>query len=55
MNAGDELMLWCVGGRASIRRVTFPPPAEIHEDRGLYVLVDDDPEPVNWFYEFVPD
>ena len=50
---GEEMMLWCRGGRSTIRRVTYPPPAEIEHEHGWYVLVDDDPEPSNWFYDFV--
>ena len=47
-----ELMIWCRGGRSSLKRVADPPPVEIEEDGGVYVLVDDGPMS-DWFYEFV--
>jgi hypothetical protein len=34
--------------------VFWPPPVEIEERGGMYVLVDDGP-PQTWTYEFVPD
>jgi len=35
------------------RLVRFPPPLEIEESEGMYVLVDDGP-PERWRYDFVP-
>lgn len=48
------MFVWCEGGPASARVVTFPPPTELPVDGGIYVLVDVG-EPVDWRYEFVPD
>jgi hypothetical protein len=31
----------------------LPPPVEVQETEGLYVLVDDGP-PERWWYQFVP-
>ena len=46
-------MLWCVGGRSVMRRVTFPPPVEIEDEGGTYVLNDDAARPADWQYVFI--
>jgi hypothetical protein len=47
------MLLPCEGGPSISRLVTFPPPLEIAERDGVYVLVDDGPA-VEWSYTFVP-
>ena len=47
------MLIPCVGGPSSSRLVRYPPPLEVPEETGLYVLVDDGP-PERWTYEFVP-
>lgn len=49
---GDEMMIWCDGGRSMIKRQVFPPDGEIVEEDGIYVLHDDGP-PTQWRYVFV--
>lgn len=51
--AGDRLLLPCAGGPSTSRLVTFPPPLELEEATGTYVLVDDGPRP-SWHYAWVP-
>jgi hypothetical protein len=46
------MLLNCEGGPSRLRLVYFPPPLEIEERGGLYVLVDDG-EPSEWWYQFV--
>jgi hypothetical protein len=50
---GDRMLLRCDGGRRSSRLERFPPPLEVEEREGVYVLVDDGP-PSEWRYIFVP-
>ena len=47
------MLIPCTGGRDLSRLVRYPPPLEIEERTGTYVLVDDGP-PELWRYEFVP-
>jgi hypothetical protein len=47
------MLLWCDGGTAIARAVSFPPPLEVEVGGGVYVLVDDGPLE-SWHYEFVP-
>ena len=47
------MLIRCEGGPSMSRLVRYPPPLEIVEETGLYVLVDDGP-PQTWWYEFVP-
>ena len=47
------MLIPCVGGGGYSRLVRYPPPVEIEEHDGVYVLVDDGP-PEQWRYEFVP-
>ena len=50
---GDRMLVPVRGGPAMARAVFFPPPLEIEERDGIYVLVDDGP-PETWVYDFVP-
>ncbi len=50
---GERMLLPCDGGPSTSRLVTFPPPLEIPEHDGMYVLVDEGP-PAHWSYTFVP-
>lgn len=50
---GERMLLPCTGGPSQSRLVRYPPPLEIEERDGTYVLVDDGP-PQGWRYEFVP-
>lgn len=50
---GDRMLLPCDGGPSTSRLVTCPPPLELPELDGVYVLVDDGPA-VAWSYTFVP-
>jgi hypothetical protein len=47
------MLVPCTGGPSTSRLVTWPPPLEIEERAGVYVLVDDGP-PHEWRYDFVP-
>jgi hypothetical protein len=53
VEAGDRMLIPCEGGPSISRLVRYPPPLEIAERRGAYVLVDDGP-PECWRYDFVP-
>jgi hypothetical protein len=53
MNDGDRMLIPCEGGPSISRLVRYPPPLEIAEPTGIYVLVDDGPTE-HWRYEFVP-
>lgn len=50
---GERMLLRCEGGPSVSRLVTFPPPLEIEEETGLYVLQDEGPAE-EWSYLFVP-
>lgn len=52
MQLGDEMMIWCDGGRSSLKRQTYPPDLEIVEGDGTYVLHDEGPATA-WRYVFV--
>ena len=48
------MLIGCRGGGPSrTRLVRYPPPLEITEHGGMYVLVDDGP-PADWRYDWVP-
>ncbi len=47
------MLLPCDGGPSRSRLVRWPPPLEIEEDDGTYVLVDDGP-PTEWQYHWLP-
>lgn len=51
---GDRILIACEGGPSTSRLVHHPPPIEIPERGGLYVLVDDGP-PGDWRYHWVPE
>ena len=51
---GDRMFVRCQGGPSMSRLERYPPPLEVEERGGIYVLVDDGP-PEQWWYEFVPD
>jgi hypothetical protein len=51
---GDRLLITCEGGPAMSRLVHHPPPVELVERGGTYVLVDDGPAH-DWRYLWVPD
>lgn len=47
------MLIECQGGGPSFTRlVRYPPPLEIVEQGGMYVLVDDGP-PTAWRYDWV--
>ena len=49
------MLIGCQGGGPSFSRlVYYPPPLEIPERGGVYVLVDDGP-PGEWRYDWVAD
>ena len=48
------MLIPCDGGPSTSRLERFPPPVEVTERGGLYVLVDDGPVEA-WRYLFVPD
>jgi hypothetical protein len=50
---GERLFIPCEGGPSASRLERWPPPVEVLEADGLYVLVDDGP-PTEWRYLFVP-
>jgi hypothetical protein len=54
MNPGERMFIACEGGPSISRLEIFPPPLEVRERDGLYVLEDDGP-PEKWRYQFVPD
>lgn len=53
MQAGERMLIVCEGGPSNTRLVRYPPPLEIEEHDGVYVLEDDGP-PERWRYLFVP-
>ena len=53
LQPGDRMFIPCRGGPCVSRVERFPPPLEIEELGGLYVLEDDGPAE-EWRYLFVP-
>jgi hypothetical protein len=49
---GDRLLIPCDGGPSISRLEIFPPPLEIEERGGMYVL-EDEGAPAQWRYRFV--
>jgi hypothetical protein len=49
---GDQMLIRCVDGPSISRLETFPPPLEVEEPGGVYVLDDDGPV-YAWRYLFV--
>lgn len=54
LEPGDRMFVRCEGGPSTSRAEVFPPPVEVIERDGIYVLVDDGP-PEQWWYQFVPN
>ena len=52
MEPGERMLIPCDGGPSQSRLVRFPPPLEIEEPDGIYVLVDEGPIE-HWRYTFV--
>jgi hypothetical protein len=53
MQPGERVLIRCEGGPSTSRLERYPPPLEIEERGGMYVLEDDGP-PEHWHYLFVP-
>jgi hypothetical protein len=53
-DVGDRMLLGCDGGPSQGRLVHWPPPLEVTDHGGIYVLVDDDPDPHRWTYHWIP-
>jgi hypothetical protein len=53
MEPGERMLIACEGGPSRSRLVRYPPPLEVEERTGMYVLDDDGP-PEQWKYVFVP-
>lgn len=53
MEHGERMLIACDGGPSTSRLVRYPPPVEIEEHGGTYILVDDG-LPEGWRYDFVP-
>ena len=53
METGERMLIPCDAGPSISRLVHYPPPLEIVERDGTYVLVDDGP-PEHWQYHFIP-
>ena len=54
LEPGDRLFVPCQGGPSVSRLERYPPPLEIAERGGTYVLIDEGPRH-QWLYLFVPD
>jgi hypothetical protein len=54
LRPGDRMFVECEGGPCLSRLERFPPPLEIAERGGTYVLIDEG-QPPDWRYLFVPD
>jgi hypothetical protein len=54
LGPGDRMFVRCRGGPSHSRLERYPPPLEIQERGGVYVLEDEGP-PEEWCYQFVPD
>jgi len=52
MMPGERMLIRCEGGPSTSRLERFPPPVEIEERDGTYVLDDDGPTE-QWRYLFV--
>ena len=53
MEPGERMLIRCEGGPSTSRLVRFPPPLEVDERDGVYVLDDDGPIE-SWRYVFLP-
>ena len=55
MEPGQRMLIPCAGGGPCISRlVDYPPPLEVEERGGMYILVDDGP-PEQWRYDWLPE
>lgn len=52
VEVGERMLIWCEGGPAMCRAVSYPPPLEVEVGDGIYVLVDEGAVD-QWHYEFV--
>jgi len=53
MQPGERMFIPCQGGPSTSRLERYPPPREVVERDGMYVLEDEGP-PEQWRYLFVP-
>jgi hypothetical protein len=53
VQTGERFFIPCDGGPSTSRLERWPPPVEVEEATGLYVLMDDGP-PDGWRYVFLP-
>ena len=53
LERGERFFIPCEGGPSMSRLTTCPPPFEVEESEGMYVLVDDGPIE-QWYYVFEP-
>jgi len=53
MQPGERMFIPCQGGPSMSRLERYPPPLEVVERDGMYVLEDEGP-PEQWRYLFVP-
>jgi hypothetical protein len=51
---GDRMLIRCEGGPSRSRLERYPPALEVAERDGVYVLQDEG-EPAEWWYLFVPN
>lgn len=51
---GERMLIGCDGGPSQSRLIHWPPPLEIVDRGGVYVLVDDTPDVTQWSYHWVP-
>jgi hypothetical protein len=49
---GERFFIRCDGGPSVSRLATYPPPLEVQEADGMYVLIDDGPVE-EWSYTFI--
>ena len=54
MQTGERMLIRCEGGPSTSRLERYPPPLEVDERGGMYVLDDSGP-PEQWRYVFVPN
>ncbi len=54
MRPGERLLIRCEGGPSVSRLVHYPPPLEIEEGTGIYVL-DEGYDNEDWVYVWITD
>ena len=52
LEPGDRMLIACDGGPSNSRLIHWPPPLEIPDRGGLYVLTDDGPLE-QWHYHWI--